>query len=327
MNDETAEKEGESFNLELERVIGVIRERECNTVGIQLPEGLRARLEHILEKISSETDAEVIVSGSTCYGACDIDERLRSKVDVLFHFGHAEIGVDDKIVFIEARSNADVKEVVEEAVRRLEGNIIGVLATVQHVHKLKEVCDILEAHGKTAVIEDGDAKIKYPGQVLGCDFSAAHAECDEYLVVCSGDFHPLGVALSTGKRVIVADPLLGEVREPDVDRFIRRRYGKIARAQDARQWGILLGVKRHQHNSELAEELMHKIEAHNLDAYLIMVDNITPETLLSFKADAFVNTTCPRIGIDDAELYDRPILTPVELEIALGEKELDDYSL
>jgi 2-(3-amino-3-carboxypropyl)histidine synthase len=324
MNDEIAKTREGSFNLELDQVITVIQERKCDTVGIQLPDGLRTHLGRILERIKSETEAEVIVSGSTCYGACDIDGALRSKVDVLFHFGHAEIAADDKIVFIEARSNADVG-VVEEAVHRLEGSVVGVLATVQHVHKLDEICRILEEHGKTAVIGDGDAKIKYPGQVLGCDFSAAHAvECDEYLIVCSGDFHPLGVALSTGKRVVVADPLLGEVREPSVDRFIRRRYAGIARAQGAHLWGVLLGVKRHQQRHALAKELVHKIEKHNLDAYLIMVDAIGPETLASFKADAFVNTACPRIGIDDAARYDRPVLTPVELEIVLLER--DDYS-
>lgn len=38
-------------------------------------------------------------------------------------------------------------------------------------------------------------------------------------------------------------------------------------------------------------------------------------------------TACPRIAIDDSQVYDRPLLNPSELEIALGEREWEDYVL
>jgi 2-(3-amino-3-carboxypropyl)histidine synthase len=41
--------------------------------------------------------------------------------------------------------------------------------------------------------------------------------------------------------------------------------------------------------------------------------------------DAFVSTACPRIAIDDALRYKKPILTPVELEVSLGIRRWDDY--
>jgi 2-(3-amino-3-carboxypropyl)histidine synthase len=39
-----------------------------------------------------------------------------------------------------------------------------------------------------------------------------------------------------------------------------------------------------------------------------------------YPVDAFVNTACPRIAIDDAVRYSKPLITPFELEVALGEK-------
>ncbi|MBO7204879.1 MAG: diphthamide synthesis protein, partial [Candidatus Methanomethylophilaceae archaeon] len=43
------------------------------------------------------------------------------------------------------------------------------------------------------------------------------------------------------------------------------------------------------------------------------------------RVDAYVCTACPRIAMDDALRYDRPMLTPPELEVALGIREWDDY--
>jgi 2-(3-amino-3-carboxypropyl)histidine synthase len=39
-----------------------------------------------------------------------------------------------------------------------------------------------------------------------------------------------------------------------------------------------------------------------------------------YPVDAFVNTACPRIAIDDAVKYAKPLITPFELEVSLGEK-------
>jgi 2-(3-amino-3-carboxypropyl)histidine synthase len=63
-------------------------------------------------------------------------------------------------------------------------------------------------------------------------------------------------------------------------------------------------------------------------AYLLYLNEITPDNLLAFrKLDAFVNTACPRISIDDAGKFKKPLLTPVEMEIVLGERAWEDYIL
>jgi 2-(3-amino-3-carboxypropyl)histidine synthase len=49
--------------------------------------------------------------------------------------------------------------------------------------------------------------------------------------------------------------------------------------------------------------------------------------LIAFKADAYVNTACPRITIDDAERFHAPVLTPQEFEVVLGEKGIEDIEM
>ncbi|MCK7471516.1 MAG: diphthamide synthesis protein [Desulfomicrobium escambiense] len=49
----------------------------------------------------------------------------------------------------------------------------------------------------------------YAGQVIGCDYSNVKSIVDDveaFLFVGGGIFHALGIALSTSKPTIVADP-------------------------------------------------------------------------------------------------------------------------
>ena len=50
------------------------------------------------------------------------------------------------------------------------------------------------------------------------------------------------------------------------------------------------------------------------------LDHISPDLIDFYPVDAYVNTACPRIAIDDSVRYAKPLITPYELEVALGEK-------
>ena len=321
----------EAFDLRPDYIISVIRKLGVKKVGFQFPEGLKRKGPELARKVEEATGSEVIISGDPCFGACDFDRTLLEHVDILFHFGHAELEdtkLSDKVFFIEARSNVDIKPVVKKAISELKGQKIGLITTVQHVHKLPEACSILEAKGKKCVIENGDSRLAYAGQVLGCNFSAARAEiCDEYLYIGSGDFHPLGVALSTKKRVLAADPFSGEVREVDPSRILRQRSAVIAKSLDAEVFGIIVSSKNGQERMNLASSLKDLAKKHGKEAHLILIDLVTPDQLLQFKVDAFVNTACPRLAIDEVGRFPSPMLTPQEFEIVLGEREWEKLVL
>ncbi|VVB85110.1 2-(3-amino-3-carboxypropyl)histidine synthase [uncultured archaeon] len=317
----------EQLDFDLERVLRIIKERNCKKVGLQFPEGLKRQAISIASGIEDKTRACVIISGDPCFGACDIDTDLAGKVDVLFHFGHAGMGEYGNVVFIEARSNIDVVPAVKTALPLLKADKIGLITTVQHVHKLDDACRILKQHGKNCVIAKGDSRTVYPGQVLGCNFTAARVKCEEYLYIGSGFFHPLGVAIATGKRVIASDPYLNQAVEVEPEKFLRKRGGYIAKAMEGKVFGIIVSTKSGQNRMALAVKLKEIAEKHGKKGLIILMDLVTPEQLLAFKADAYVNTACPRITIDDADRFHAPVLTPQEFKVVMGEREWEKMEM
>ncbi|MGZ4903683.1 MAG: diphthamide biosynthesis enzyme Dph2 [Halobacteriota archaeon] len=314
------------MDFETDRIAKLVRETGAQTIVLQFPEGLKRYGPPLATQIERDLGVAVVLSGDPCYGACDLDAP--NIADLLFHFGHAPIPQIDapKAHFIEVRSDIDVLAITQKALSVVEGPHIGLITTVQHIHKLPEIKRELESQGYRCHIGRGDERIRYPGQILGCNFSAARAvNVDEYLYVGSGMFHALGVGIATGKRVIAADPFLHRIEIPDTETIVRQRYGLIAKARDAHSFGVLIGTKIGQHRPELAQELIAQAKARNYDAFAIRANEVTPWLLYQFPADAYVNTACPRIAIDDASSFRAPMLTPIEFEVVLDKRSLSDY--
>ena len=181
-------------------------------------------------------------------------------------------------------------------------------------------------HGIQGVVGPAGGRVKQAGQVLGCSYCTARAlDVEEYLFIGTGQFHPLGIALATGKRVVIADPVTGEVSEIDTDPMLRRRFGAITRAGEAKRFAVLVSKKPGQRRMDLAKRLKALGEARGLEMFLVYLDNIEPDRLLNLGAEAAVSTACPRVALDDAAKYRIPILTPPEFEVLLGEREWEEY--
>lgn len=315
------------FDFDPGRIKEIIKKKHCKTVGLQFPEGFKRRAIMIASELEEDTGSDIIISGNPCFGACDIDTTLLGKVDVMFHFGHSKMGNFENVVFIEARSNVDVMQCVKIALPLFKTKNIGLITTVQHIHKLEEIAQFLDENGKKGISGKGDMRVSYPGQVLGCNFTAARIDCEEYLYIGSGIFHPLGVAIATGKRVVAADPYINQAIEVSPEKFMRKRSGYIAKSMDATVFGIIVSSKSGQNRIDLARKLSEMARRHGKKTQIIMMDLVTPEQLLAFKVDAYVNTACPRITIDDAERFHVPVLSPSEFEIVIGEKKWDSLEM
>ncbi|UEC42121.1 MAG: 2-(3-amino-3-carboxypropyl)histidine synthase [Methanothrix sp.] len=318
------------FDLDLAGAIELIKKSGARTVGVQVPEGLKRMASDLARDIQEETCAEVIVSGDPCYGACDVDLDLCRAADLVIHVGHSEMlegdPLHDKVVYVEARIRADVREAVEGAADLLSARRVGVVTTVQHVHKLAEVLEVLKGRGIDGVVRPG-GRTRYAGQVLGCNYKAArNADVDEYLFVGTGQFHPLGVALATGKRTVAADPVTGNVSVIDAAQMLKRRYGAIARAGDAERIAVIVSKKPGQRRMELARRMISLGEERGKRMVLVYLDRMEPDALVNLGVDAAVSTACPRIALDDQAKYNIPILTPPEFEVLLGERK-GDYLL
>jgi len=319
--------------LEVLDVIKKIKDLKVDKVGLQFPEGLKIHAINVARQIENETGATVIISADPCYGACDVaDVDMGDSVDVLVHFGHRPLPIDYDIpvIFVDAHSNIDLLGCVCSAMSLLEGyNRIGLVTTTQHLHLLEEVADLLEQNGKEVLMSEGAGTTR--GQVLGCNFSAIkNLDADAFLYVGSGNFHALGIKLFTDKPVVIADPYLGEAREINdfADRILRIRSARIAKAMDAKRFGIIVSSKKGQSRLELAKTLKIILNEEGREGYILLLDDVSPNILLPFMdLDAFVMTACPRIAIDDSNMYKKPLLTPQELEIAIGRRKWEDYEI
>lgn len=319
------------FDFELETISRWISDGGYASVALQMPEGLKIRAPEISEFIERETGAIPVIVGRPCYGACDLFD-YHGWADALIHFGHSPIpsqGDDPNVLYIESRSDAEVDEFIMGSLSRLPGRI-GLLATVQYLGLIPKVKGMLESSGREVRVGEGDLRICHPGQVLGCNCSAAEsvdADVDGYLFIGEGDFHPLAAAFGMEKPVLVLNPVTGEVRDMSEtrDRILRRRFAAIQGARDAESFLVIVCSKVGQNRSGLADEMVSLLRRHGRTAHKVVIEEINPTALMSYQVDAFVNTACPRIAMDDAARYPKPMLTPPELEIALGEREWGQY--
>jgi 2-(3-amino-3-carboxypropyl)histidine synthase len=316
-------KHDREWDYELDRIVDAVEERDAETVGLQFPEGLKRRGSAVADDLREllGDDVTVVISGQPCYGACDLDTYLMRRTDVFVHFGHSPMKESDKIIYVPLFSNVEVAPIMEEALAELPGEDVGLVTTAQHMNKFDEMRSWLEERGYTVHTRRGDERLTHEGQVLGCNYASADIDADQVLYVGGGKFHPLGLAMEhPDKKVVIADPVNNAVSVADTEQFMKQRYAAVHQAMDAETWGVVFCTKIGQGRWEVAEEIVDD----NDDAYLLTMDEVTPDRLRNFGFDAFVNTGCPRITTDDGPQFHKPMLTPGEYEIAVGNRSLEE---
>jgi 2-(3-amino-3-carboxypropyl)histidine synthase len=316
------------FDFEEERIKQEITRLNAKRILLQLPEGLKPEAPR-LSKLIESAGALTIISGDPCYGACDVaySEAETLGVDLIVHFGHSKLLKHEKVptLYLEARATMSVEAAVTSSLPLLrEYNRIGLATTVQHVQTLETVREILSRAGKTIIIGSPE-RLSYPGQVIGCDYSnvkSIAAGVDAFLFVGGGRFHALGVALATSRPTVVADPYAQSAYAlaADVQKIIKQRYASIEEAKRAKTCGVLVSLKPGQCHLDIALKIRDALVKMDKSACLLTVREILPEVLMAFPTiDAYVNTACPRISLDDASKFKKPVLTVNEFMVVSGE--------
>jgi len=318
----------QGFDFEEERIKLEISKLDAKRVLLQLPEGLKPEGPR-LAKIVERTGAIPIISANPCYGACDLAtaEAQSLGVDLIVHFGHARLLKHEPVptIYVEARATVTVEEAVVASIPLLSiWNKIGLATTVQHLQTLETAKEILVRAGKTVVIGDA-GRLPYAGNVSGCDYSNVKSiavDVEAFMFIGGGRFHALGIALSTSKPTIIADPYDSRAYSIDdeAQKIIRQRWSCIEEAVKAKTIGILVGLKPGQKNLDEALRIREIAEKNGKVAFLLAVSEILPEMLLEFPTlEAYVNTACPRISLDAPTKFSKPVLTIDEFMVVSGE--------
>jgi 2-(3-amino-3-carboxypropyl)histidine synthase len=321
------------FDLEEERVRQEISRFSAKRILIQLPEGLKPEATR-LAKIVEKSGALPIISADPCYGACDLTtlEAESIGIDLIIHYGHSKMVKYEQVptVYIEARATVNVGKTVEKALSLLgKWQKIGLATTAQHVQTIDSVREILTHAGK--VVEIGDTGLlNYPGQVTGCNYGNVKSiakDVEAFLFIGGGRFHALGIALATSKPTTVADPFDNTAFSVDEEarKILKQRWASIEEAKKAKTFAVLIGLKPGQKKLDEAFQLMQKLEDDGKTVFLFAVREIAPEAPMEFPSiEVYVNTACPRVSIDDASRFMKPVLTINEALVVIGELSWED---
>ena len=316
------------FDFEEERIKNEIAKLGAKRVLMQMPQGLKPEGPRIA-KIIEKTGALPIISADPCYGACDLAtcEAESLEIDLIVHFGHSKLLKHEQVptIYVEARATVKVAEAVEKAVPLLSKySKIGLATTVQHVQTLDEARALLVRVGKTVMVGDA-GRVNYAGQVIGCDYSNVQSVAkgvDAFIFIGGGRFHALGIALSTSKPTIIADPYENRAYSisEEAQKVLKQRYAYIEEAEHAKTFGVLLGLKIGQKRLGDALKIKETAEKIGKVAFLFAVREISPEALMEFPSvDAYVNTACPRIALEAPSKFLKPVLTINEFMVVAGE--------
>ncbi|ADG13265.1 diphthamide biosynthesis protein [Methanocaldococcus infernus ME] len=294
------------YNLEREKVIEKIVKlnKKKPLILFQAPEGLKLEVQREIEKIDKELkkrgiEGDLFLWLNSCYGACDIP---KVDADLIIHYGHKPLSYLSykKVLFIPAYFSCSEEEEakIKEDVKKFVEKGYEVVTTVQYEKLLKEF---------------------NPKVILGC---RGKVEGDKILYVGTGRFHPLMIAYKYGVEVLIYNPYskrLEKISKEEIEKFIKRRLAKISKAllKPIKKVGLILSVKPGQCRINVLKALEEELKKRNIEYIKFLADEIKPE-LLFYDVDLYVIIACPRIVLDDFELYDKIIVTPEEFKMILN---------
>jgi 2-(3-amino-3-carboxypropyl)histidine synthase len=315
-------------------LFAALRASSFRRVALQVPAGLTRGARELADRIRREGQVDVVLVARACFGACDFPSSDEVPgAEALIVLGHAPIPnvrLGLPTFFVEMRHpGGDPVALAETLVAQRLPSPLGLVASVQHMDLVQPLEVAARERGIEFVTGQGDRRLDYPVQALGCNYTSAEQIAPNvrgFVFLGTGQFHPRGLAFAVDRPVWALDPLTGQLHPPlDRATMIRDRLLLIAQCRDVRKWGVLVSTFAGQNRSPTALALIRKARARGLDAEALVFGRLDPADLIGRDFDAYVNTACPRIALDDAALYPRPVLTPPEFLQAIGDRPLTEY--
>ncbi|MCL5873817.1 MAG: diphthamide biosynthesis enzyme Dph2 [Candidatus Thermoplasmatota archaeon] len=310
------------FRAVLRKIKEDERYKKAKSVAVQLPEGMKRGIADITSEFVGK---ELIFVGDPFWGACDIPQS--GNWDLLIQFGHSPIpnlGSFSNVIFEEIQESLDFDIEPE----KIPFKALVLTSNVTYSNQLPIIKNKLEEHGIRVVLKKGDNRVFYPGQILGCNISTARGIEDSVLFVGEGMFHPLGIALGLPeKKVLSFNPKTGEYTDMEETKrkFLGQRYGAIDLASRAKKFGIIVSTKIGQTRYSLARVAFKLLQEAGKSPFIITLDLVREEELMNFPAEVYVNTSCPRVTVEDYGSFSRPVISFYELQMALGLKDKSRY--
>ncbi|KAI9707905.1 MAG: Diphthamide biosynthesis protein 1 [Bogoriella megaspora] len=321
-----------NYSFEIHKTIHRIRSSGAKKVALQFPEGLllfATTISDILTKFCS--GIETLIMGDVTYGACCIDDYTARALgcDLLVHYAHScLIPVDVtkiKTLYVFVDISIDVSHLLATLSRNFTpGSTIAMVGTIQFNATLHGTRSSLEKAGFNILIPQITPLSK--GEILGCTSPHLGNEAGVDLILYLGDgrFHL--------ESAMIHNPTIPAYRyDPYSRRLTRETYDHaemhtlrrdaISQAKKAKKWGLILGSLGRQGNPHTMTMIENHLSEQGVPWINLLLSEIFPGKLAMMSdVECWVQIACPRLSIDWGYAFPRPLLTPYEALVVLGQR-------
>lgn len=171
----------------------------------------------------------------------------------------------------------------------------GLVSIKQYEDIAMDIIKILKNSGYDVIIKNG----LYGINVLGCYSEPSDIDADTILLIGNGIFHALNIARKFGKKVIIYDPIYGEIKIIEDKAFRTKIYMLLEKLKRSTNIGIITSIKPGQYYIREMFKYKKILEEDGKRVYLFIGDIININDLKNFPFIEFwIILACPRI-IDD----------------------------
>jgi 2-(3-amino-3-carboxypropyl)histidine synthase len=207
------------------------------------------------------------------------------------------------------------KEVVlpGELVENLPKRLI-LFTTIQYHNQLDNWKRVLEEAGKEVHTFRPKHSVA-EGHLLGCGIEKWDVDADAFLYVGDGLFHPKALVINNELPVYLYDPKREEwnvMKDEDIELAKKKQKAAMSTFLMSKKIGVLITTKYGQQRIQMSMKLKEKYP--DKEFFFLLFDSLDWNSLEDFPfLECFVNTMCPRIGLDDTNKLRKPVLDIGEL--------------
>lgn len=212
-----------------------------------------------------------------------------------------------KTLFLEAHVQIDIA-LTPEQIKQLPKEV-ALFTTIQFIDSIAPLLKQLKDAGITVHLLKGK-HTQRPGQILGCEYLDYPAPA--FLYIGDGVFHPQAIAIKNNKPIYCYNPYTKQLilfDRKEIDAAVKQHKIAIMKFLEADAIGIIISTKPGQQFMKRCLLFKEKCEAKGKKVYMMLSNTVDFVQMNNFPfVQCWVNSACPRIGIDDKNKVDKPIL-------------------
>lgn len=203
-----------------------------------------------------------------------------------------------KTLFIPAKIKSSVNEKAINEISKKLPKSLAIVYSIQYQDTAKRIKEILSRkHEVTSFV-----------QVLGCSKPNFSKSTKAILLIGSGRFHAVSLAMETNLPVYVLyNNSMTEISNKEIESLKTRKKAAYVKFLNAENVGILVSTKPGQENLKRALELKNSSIMKDKNVYILIGNNLSPTEFENFNIDSWVNTACPRLDFDASVVNIRDI--------------------